>query len=78
MNMKNIKVRFKANISGYKTGDIAEVNEDLIRRAGDDVEIVESGYQYKDKKVKVSNKAMTTKQVKIKKIKSDNVDAYKI
>lgn len=61
--MKKIKVRFKANISGYKTGEVAEVTEDLVRRAGSDVEVIEVTEQ---KDVRISNKAMNKKQLKTK------------
>ncbi len=63
--MKKIKVRFKANISGYKTGDEAEITEDFIRRAGSDVELIESSEEIQ-KDLKVSNKAMNKKQLKTK------------
>jgi hypothetical protein len=63
--MKNIKVRFKANISGFKKGEVADVSEDLVRRAGNDVELIESvGDKQKD--LKASNKAMNKKQLKTK------------
>lgn len=74
--MKKIKVRFKANISGYKIGDVAEISEDLYRRAGNDVEPAadepganEPGANEAEspgKKLKVLNKAMNKKQLKVK------------
>lgn len=63
--MKKIKVRFKANISGYKAGEVAEVTEDLVRRAGSDVEVMEAN-EAGQKEVNVSNKAMNKKQLKTK------------
>ena len=63
--MKKVKVKFKANLSGYKTGEIADVNEDFIRRAGDDVEVIHLPGD-KQKEVKVLNKAMNKKQLKTK------------
>lgn len=66
--MKKIKVRFKANICGYKKDESAEVTEDFLRRAGNDVEVIsERDDQPKEAKtLKVSNKAMNKKQIKVK------------
>jgi hypothetical protein len=83
--MKMIKVRFKANISGHQAGEIAEVDDDFVRRAGSDVEVLgnqkkeikrkdvkQKDVKQKDlkqKDLKVSNKSMNKEQINTKSAK---------